>query len=96
MGISQVKWRPDGSVDPGSEPLRHQSTAFALDYYAAVLRYFYDGHCAWCAPGYSPGQKWNSIGAWYQPRPWGSPAQQSYVTRVKSALTKRVWDQRGF
>jgi hypothetical protein len=96
MGASQVKWKPDGSVDPGSEPLRHQSTAFALDYYAAVIRYYYDGHCTWCGAGYSAGQKWNSIGAWYQPRPWGNAGQDSYITRVRTALARRIWKQHGF
>jgi hypothetical protein len=96
MGIAQVKWKPDGSVDPGSEPLRHESTAFALDYYAATVRYFYDGHCGWCGPGYTAGQTWNSIGAWYQPRPWGNAGQQGYIGRVREALTKRVWTQSGF
>lgn len=96
MGIAQVKWKPDESVDPGSEPLRHQSTAFALDYYAATVRYFYDGHCGWCGAGYTAGQMWNSIGAWYQPLPWGNPGQQRYVERVRRALADRVWTQPGF
>ncbi|MGZ4201063.1 MAG: hypothetical protein ACXVRH_03275 [Thermoleophilaceae bacterium] len=69
LGIAQVKWIPDGSVGAGSEPLRWQSTAFSLDYYAATIRYYYDGLCNWCGPGYRRGQAWNSVGAWFSPEP---------------------------
>src|SRR5919204_575681 len=65
MGIAQVKWTPDGAVGAGTEPLRWLSTAFNLDYYAATLRYYYDGACNWCGPDYSPAQGWKSAGAWY-------------------------------
>jgi hypothetical protein len=95
MGISQVKWRPDGTVAAGTEPLRWRSTAFALDFYAAEIRFFYDGRCSWCGPGYKAGQAWNSIGAWYQPLPWGK-AQADYVARVRLALATHAWEWPGF
>jgi hypothetical protein len=96
MGISQVKWIPDGSEDPGSEPLRWESTAFALDLYAAKVRFFYNGDCHWCGRGYSAGQKWNSIGAWYEPTPWRNSGQRWYIAQVKRALAHRVWARRRF
>jgi hypothetical protein len=96
MGISQVKWIPDGSDETGTEPLRWKSTAFALDYYAAKVRYFYDGDCSWCGSSYSAGQTWNSIGGWYQPYPWGNSAHEAYISQVKSDLARRVWAQPGF
>jgi hypothetical protein len=96
MGISQVKWQPDGTADPGSEPLRWESTAFALDLAAAKVRFFYDGHCTWCSSGYSAGQTWNSVGAWYEPAPWGNPGQQEYIRKVQDALHNRVWLSAGF
>jgi hypothetical protein len=96
MAISQVKWRPDGSDDPGTEPLRWKSTAFALDFYAAKIRFFYNGHCSWCANGYAAGQQWNSIGGWYEPYPWGNSGQQGYIAKVQSDLANRVWAQSGF
>jgi hypothetical protein len=96
MGIAQVRWRPDGSVGPGTEPLRWQSTAFNLDFYAATIRYYYDGLCNWCGTGYSAGQQWNSIGAWYEPSPWNNASQQSYIQKVASALSQRPWAQAGF
>jgi hypothetical protein len=96
MGISQVKWRPDGSDGPGTEPLRWQSTAFALDLVAARIRWFYNGECSWCAPNYSAGQAWNSIGGWYEPNPWGNSGQASYIAKVQNDLAGRVWAQPGF
>jgi hypothetical protein len=96
MGISQIKWRPDGSDGPGTEPLRWESTAFALDLVAARIRWFYNGECSWCAPGYSAGQQWNSIGGWYEPNPWGNSGQASYIAQVQNDLAGRVWAQPGF
>ncbi|MEA2213035.1 MAG: hypothetical protein QOF83_2983 [Solirubrobacteraceae bacterium] len=96
MGISQVKWIPDGSEDPGSEPLRWKSTAFALDLYAAKVRFFYNGDCSWCGAGYSRGQAWNSIGGWYEPTPWNNSGQHWYITQVKGYLAGRVWARPGF
>jgi hypothetical protein len=96
MGIAQVKWEPDGSVGAGTEPLRWESTAFNLDYYAATVRYYFDGDCGWCGSGYGPGQRWNSIGAWFNPYPWGNGGQTSYVGEVQAELNRRTWEQSGF
>jgi hypothetical protein len=93
LGIAQVKWMPDGSVGAGTEPLRWRSTAFNLDYYAATIRYYYDGACRWCGHGYSPGQAWNSIGAWYSPRPWANADAQNYVLEVQRVLRNRSWNR---
>ena len=93
MGISQIRWAPDGSDSAGTEPLRWESTAFALDYLGATIRWYYDGDCSWCGSGYSAGQQWNSVGAWYEPYPWGNSGQQSYVQQVQTALTNRTWTQ---
>lgn len=96
MGVMQVKWLPDGGVGPGTEPVRWRSTAFNLDYYGAVVRYYYDGHCRWCSAGYGPGQAWASVGAWFSPQPWNSSLTASYVTKVQSALAARAWQEPGF
>jgi hypothetical protein len=92
MGIAQVKWTPDGSVGAGTEPLRWLSTAFDLDVYAATLRYYYDGYCHWCVPGYAAGQAWGSVGAWYEPSPWGNGGAQMYVEAVRRELARRPWE----
>jgi hypothetical protein len=91
LGIAQVKWTPNGKVGAGTEPLRWKSTAFNLDYYAATIRYYYDGACHWCTGGYGPGQAWNSVGAWYSPNPWANPDARRYAGRVRQALEDRPW-----
>lgn len=42
LGITQVRWTPSGSLGPGTEPLRWESTAFNVDEQAATLRFYYD------------------------------------------------------
>ena len=91
MGITQVKWVPDGSVGAGTEPLRWKSTAFDLDVYGATVRYYYDGYCRWCMPRYGRGQRWNSIGAWYSPSPWGNVGAVRYANRLRGVLMRRPW-----
>jgi hypothetical protein len=94
LGIMQVKWTPQG-LHPGTEPLRWRSTAFNADYWGSVIRYYYDGLCDWCGPGYGSGQAWASIGAWYNPSPWKS-GSQTYQEHVQARLAQRPWAQPGF
>ena len=93
LGIMQVRWNPWG-LHQGTEPLRWKSTAFNADYWASVVRYYYDGLCYWCGPDYSAGQEWASIGAWYNPSPWGSTG--GYIDSVEYDSTQHVWTQAGF
>ncbi len=93
LGILQVKWNPD--THWGTEPLRWKSTAFNADYWAATVRYYYDGRCDWCAPGYSSGQILASVGAWYNPSPWVT-GSLSYVSTVTANLAARRWERAGF
>ena len=85
----QIKWTPQG-LQLGTEPLRWKSTAFNVDYWASVVRYYFDGLCDWCASGYTPGQEWNSIGAWYNPTPWGS-ASSTYQAHVQDKVAQLPW-----
>ena len=100
MGISQIKWSPDGQFGPGTEPLRWKSTAFAVDYEAATIRFYFDDplglRTAWGDPSYVAGQTWNSIGAWYESFPWNSTGQQKYIVQVQGRLSNRTWAQPGF
>lgn len=96
MGISQIKWRPDSSRNPGTEPLRWKSTAFVADYAGAGLRFYYDGLCTYCGAGYSAGQQWQSVGAHFQPSPWWNAGAQYYVSRVKVRLNDRTWARDDF
>lgn len=95
-GLMQIKWRPNGSLNPGTEPLRRRSTAFRVDYAAAGVRYYYDGRCSWCAPGYGRGQAWESIGAHYSPSPWLNAEMLDYIARIQQILSARPWEQPGF
>ncbi len=100
LGIAQVRWTPNGSLHPGTEPLRWESTAFNLDEQAATLRFYYDNpsgaRSAWGDPTYTPCEKWESIGAWYNPYPWGNARQASYIRAVQRYLGSRVWASSSF
>jgi hypothetical protein len=91
LGIMQIKWRPDNSINPGSEPLRWKSTAFNADLWGAIVHYYYDGLCNWCGSGYSGGQLWESIGAHFSPTPWRNSGQMSYIDKVKGVMAAHPW-----
>jgi hypothetical protein len=96
LGLMQIKWRSNGSLNPGTEPLRRRSTAFQVDYTAANLRYYYEGRCSWCRPGYAAGQEWESIGAHYQPTPWRNDEMLDYAGQIEQIMNARPWEQPGF
>jgi hypothetical protein len=95
LGITQVKWIPNGSVGAGSEPLRWLSTAFNIDYQTAMVRFYYDNpsgtRSTWGDSSYSPCERWNSIGGWFDPYPWGNAGQEQYVAAVRQDLADRAW-----
>jgi hypothetical protein len=95
LGISQLKWRPDGSRGAGTEPLRWRSTAFNIDYQASMIRFEYDNpygkRSAWGDASYRPFDPWLALGAWYSSYPYGNAAQLGYIDRVKAHLTARDW-----
>lgn len=92
VGVSQIKWEPFHKLNPGANPLRWKSTAWALDYSAATIRYYYDGLCSWCGRGYHKGEGWQSIGAYNAPTPWLNNAKRTwYLQQVQSALSTRSW-----
>jgi hypothetical protein len=97
LGLMQVSWTPEDQsgfgFGYGTEPLRWKSIAFNLDFYAGVVRWYYDGHCSWCGSGYSAGQQWPSIGAWFEPTPWGNSGATSYESGVQTHLANRDWPQ---
>ena len=102
LSIAQVRWdHPDVNTSGiGTEPLRWQSTAFAADFYAATVRFYFDDpqfeRTSWGDPSYRPCQPWLSVGGWFSPYPWNNPGQQSYVARVKTELANKVWRQPWF
>jgi hypothetical protein len=100
MGLSQIKWAPDGSLGAGTEPLRWESTAFNVDFQAATLRFFYDNpsgaRSLWGDSSYVPCQQWNSIGGWYSPYPWNNAGQASYIAKVQTYLNEQIWTTPNF
>ncbi len=100
LGITQLRWAPDGSLHPGTEPLRWSSTAFNVDYQAATLRFYYDNpqgsRSSWGDGSYVPCQAWDSIGAWYRPYPWNNPGQHGYSHAVQGLLSHREWTSSSF
>lgn len=96
LGLMQIKWRPDGSRHNGSEPLRWKSTAFNVDFWAATVRYYFDGMCSWCGAGYAAGQERSSVAAWFAPTPWGGSSQQTYATKVWDHAAASTWARIGF
>lgn len=100
MGITQVRWAADNSLGPGSEPLRWESTAFNIDYQAAMVRFYYDNpqgaRSSWGDKSYTPCQPWNSIGGWYEPYPWGNGGQNQYVAKVQHSLGDSEWLTQSF
>jgi hypothetical protein len=100
MGITQVRWTPDGYLNAGTEPLRWLSAAFSIDWQAATLRFYYDNpggtRSSWGDKSYHPCEKWNSIGGWYRPYPWDNSDQQGYVRAVQGILAARTWTSQSF
>jgi hypothetical protein len=88
LGIAQIRWRHTVPFNPGVEPLRWQSTGFALDYSQALIRYYYDGYCDWCGPDYVAG---DADGAYrmYVSGSWTDG--QWYADGVRSNAAARSW-----
>jgi hypothetical protein len=88
LGIAQIRWRHTVPWNPGVEPLRWQSTGFALDYSQALIRYYYDGRCDWCGDGYLAG---DPDGAYrtYVSGSWSEG--QWYADGVRSNAASKPW-----
>jgi hypothetical protein len=99
FGLFQVR-RPYHCVEPSCEQFRDDA-ALNADYWASIVRTYYDGKQTWLntvsgngAP-YRAGELWGSIGAWFSGR-WHDPGAESYVAKVKDYLQRRVWRTRDF
>jgi hypothetical protein len=88
LGIAQIRWRHTVPWNPGVEPLRWQSTGFALDYSQALIRYYYDGLCDWCGEGYVAGDPHGPYRA-YVSGSWSEG--QSYADGVHSTAASKPW-----
>ncbi len=74
---------------------RHDA-AINADYWASIVRSYYDGRQTWLntvsgnGARYGAGDLWGSIGAWFSGR-WHDPGAESYVAKVKDYMTRRIW-----
>jgi chitodextrinase len=100
MGLTQVKWTPNGSVGAGAEPMRWTSTAFNVDYQLASIRYLFDNPQGLAAANqtsnYFSGNGWDSLGGWFSYYPWVNSGQLNYINAVQGRLSVRTWAQPGF
>ena len=79
---------------------RHDA-ALNADYWASIVRSYYDGKQTWLntvsgnGAQYAAGDLWGSIGAWFSGR-WHDAGAESYVGAVKDYMAQRVWRTRDF
>jgi hypothetical protein len=97
--VGVMSWQnPDWGQMPdnqnGTFPFNRDSTAFALDYYAAYLRGCLEGWVSWLdntgAGDYRPGDLLGCVGAWYAGA-WRTDAANTYIGKVESALADKPW-----
>jgi len=100
FGLFQVR-RPYHCTEPSCALFR-EDAGMNADYYAGILRAYYDGKQTWLndvasenGKPYRRGDIWASVGAWYSGR-WWNDAARGYVAKVKSALASRTWRSSGF
>ena len=85
----------------GTYPLSKDATAFNVDYYAGMVRHYFEGCATWMKSysfngyTYAAGDLYGSIGAWFS-GDWHSDAAHSYVSSVQRNEANRVWAAAGF
>jgi hypothetical protein len=85
----------------GTYPLSKNDSAFNADYWAGMVRQYYEGCSTWMkdytfnGSHYAAGDLWGSIGAWYSGN-WHSNAAETYIAHVKKRLADKTWKQPGF
>lgn len=99
FGLMQIK-----NVDRwhgGTYPLSKDATAFNVDYYAGMVRHYFEGCAAWMKDyahngyAYRSGDLAGSLGAWYS-GDWHSDAAHTYVSDIQRNESNRTWSRSGF
>jgi hypothetical protein len=81
--------------------LFRRDAALNADYWASIVRSYYDGKQTWLntvsgnGARYAAGDLWGSIGAWFSGR-WHDPGAEQYVAAVKDYMARRIWRTRDF
>lgn len=85
----------------GTFPLSQESTAFNADYYAGMVRHYFEGCARWMADyehggiAYRSGDLWGSAGAWFSGE-WHDDTAQRYVADVRNHMAQRTWTKPRF
>lgn len=108
VGMMQVRWLYHKSAfysspTENSSTLTNNailSTAYNLDYYAAIWRNCYNGVYTWLntverGATYSAGDSWGCLGMWYSGR-WRTQPALNYISAVQSHLANRTWEAAEF
>lgn len=108
VGMMQVRWLYHksafySSTTENSTTLTNNaiySTAYNLDYYAAVWRNCYNGVFTWLntverGATYAAGDNWGCVGMWFSGR-WRTTPSLNYITAVQGHLTNRTWETAEF
>jgi len=93
FGLLQVKWcamKDPAAMGSGGWPWIEQSTAYAVDTYAAVLRACYEGFDVWLGSNYTAGDLWGCVGRWYSGA-WNSTPGKEYIAKVQQAAQDKPW-----
>jgi putative cell wall-binding protein len=76
-------------------PQVEHSTAYNVDYAYAAWRACFEGDDTWLGGSYGPGDAWGCVGLWFSGR-WHDSGATTYIAKVQSYLSQRVWQQPQF
>lgn len=77
-----------GGNQNGTFPFNRNSTAFAADYYGAVIRGCYNG---WESTAhFTSGDLWGCVGLWFSGT-WHDSAADDYAARVRDEVANHTW-----
>jgi hypothetical protein len=96
FGMLQDRYPYEKSAWPGIG----NSTAFNVDTAYAIWRSCYEGYDGWLndvehGQTYAAGDAWGCVGRWFAGR-WHTAPAETYITKVKSYLSQRIWEQSSF
>jgi hypothetical protein len=108
VGMAQVRWNYHKSAfyKSTTETTANltnnavYSTAYNVDYYAAVWRDCYNGNMTWLntvdkGATYAAGDAQGCQGVWFAGR-WRTQGALDYIAKVQDYLNNRIWETAGF
>ena len=89
-GGSGLGWTSASRASSPASPWSERSTAYSVDFYAAVIRGCYEGWDTWLGHGYHKGDLWGCLGRWFSGGWYTAPAR-TYIAHVKRQMHDKVW-----